>query len=201
MMVASVGASAQGELLSDATTHMDALRKANNGITTIASNFRQTKHISLMDGAQVSLGQFYYRRADNAVCFNYSEPRDNKMVMNRGTIAISTGGKTQVIDGQGNPAMQQMQAMIAACFGGNFAQMKDKQDVKMYDDGERLTVVLTPLSKRVQRYMSQIVLTFDKQNYQLMCLKMIEKNGDTSEYEFTAVEINKPLDNNIFATE
>jgi hypothetical protein len=88
-----------------------------------------------------------------------------------------------------NPAMSQLGAMITACMTGNFVVLCERSETLYYTDDKLFTMVIKPLNKRVQRYMSEIVLRFETADRTMSVMRITEKSGDYTEYIFSNKQI------------
>lgn len=181
----SVSAMAQefGVAVDDASSRMAELKTSNSAIKSIAADFEMVKRVSLMTELQKSRGKMTYARATDRLALEYEEPKGNSIVIEGDKMTMTTAGKVTTVAAKQNPAMSQMVAMIKACVTGDFTSIGDKSDVECYEKDDLFTMVIKPRNARVKRYISQIVLTFNRDN-SLRMMRMCEGNGDYSEYTY-----------------
>ncbi len=200
LLFASVlsGYAQYGEKLSDATSHLECLTKNHDGLVSIESDFVRTQHVVLMQDDQKSHGRFFYRADNHVISMEYTEPAGNKIVISDEEIKTIISGKRSTMKYGQNPMMGQIQSMIVACMTGDFLSSYKESEVTYYATDEYFTVVLNPDNKRVNRYMSQIVLRFRTSDYTLSQIYMSGRDGNSTLYEFSNVKNNVNIDDQHF---
>lgn len=187
-----------GNEIKDATLQLSKLKTTSDATQSISSDFTLEKKVSLMANVEKSFGKFYYQRQGCKICLDYTQPKDNKIIINDSKFVLVTAGKASTMDVTRNPALSQMKNMITACMTGDFLPLGERSVTKYFDDEKLFTIVIQPSNKRVKRYMSEIVLRFDKQDNTLKSMRFAEQNGDYSEYTYTNKNINVAINANHF---
>jgi len=178
-----------GQKLSDVSSYMSTLKSASEKVTAIECDFVMYKKVSMMKDINKSAGRFSYCKQQHRMTLDYTEPKDNKVIVDGDTFTITMGGKTTTMTSNHNPAMSQLSAMITACMSGNFTSLCERSKTTYYIADNIFTMVIEPLNKRVQRYMTQIVLRFELTDNTMSVMRITEKNGDYTEYVFNNKQI------------
>lgn len=178
-----------GPSLSDATAYMASLKRQTESVARIECDFEMHKKVKMMKDINVSKGRFSYDKQQRKMTLDYTQPKGNKIVVDGDDFIVTMGGKTTELKANETPAMSQLSAMVTACMTGDFISLCDRSKVDYYADNDIFTIVITPQNKRVQRYMSEIVLRFALSDYTMSVMRMTERNGDYTEYHFTNKQI------------
>lgn len=173
-------------------------------MTTMKSDFVQTKHISGMTKDIESTGEFCFKKEDK-LSLEYKKPMVSQIVMNGAKIKMTSGGRSTVMDGNSNPAIANLKNMMSSCLSGQLPT--NSQDIKLdlYENDTQYLVYVTPkegsnLAKRTDHM--EVVVT--KADYTIVSFKMIEKpkaNGKGSDYmqfTFTNMKRNIAIDDSVF---
>ena len=200
MFAAASATTAQdyGNVVTDATAQLDKIKSASIATQSIESDFSLEKKVAIMTNLEKSYGKFYYNRASGKLCLDYTQPPENKIIISDTKFTLKTNGKISTMELSRNPALSQLKNMITACMTGNFISLGEHSQTKYYDNGEIFTISIKPSNKRVKRYMSEIILRFEKKDNTLLSMRFAEQNGDYSEYTYTNKKINAGIDDRHF---
>lgn len=185
----SVGAQEYGRRVMDASAYMAELKASSEQVTAIEADFEMHKRVVMMKDVNVSKGRFSYDKSRQCMVLDYMQPKDNKVIVEGDNFTITMNGKTSTMTSRDNPAMSQLGAMITACMTGNFVVLCERSETLYYTDDKLFTMVIKPLNKRVQRYMSEIVLRFETADRTMSVMRITEKSGDYTEYIFSNKQI------------
>ncbi|MCQ2192726.1 MAG: outer membrane lipoprotein carrier protein LolA [Paludibacteraceae bacterium] len=202
----SASVSAQKALnAADAAEVEKSIEAQTSKLTTIKSNFKQTKHINGMSKDYVATGDMMYKK-DNKVILNYTTPKKYKMVVNGEKVMMENNGKKNVYNTKGAGAsMNEMQAMITACMTGNLQSLKNKYKLTYYEDGQNYLVKVVPITGK--KIFKDIEMELKKSDKMLTRLRLTEtakagKSGnDYTEYSFSGTEQNISLADSLFTIE
>ncbi len=170
----------------------NSLKEYSEKTKSIEAAFSQVKTMSVLSSAIDSKGMFYYVMGEG-IAMEYSNPQGDLMVMNSEKFKMVNGGKVTTVGLTSNPLMRQLNQMLTACFLGDLKMFEKGSDVKYYETESTYTVIITPKSGRVKKYMSEVLLVFDKRDMTLNQMRMKEKNGDEVNYKFWDKKINKQI--------
>lgn len=172
-------------------------------MTTMKSDFVQTKHISGMTKDIESTGEFSFKK-DDKLSLEYKKPMVSQIVMNGSKIKMVSGGKTTMMDGNSNPAIANLKNMMSSCLSGNLPTNSDNIKLDLYENDTQYLVYVTPkegtnLAKRAEHM--EIVVT--KKDYTIVSFKMVEKpkankGSDYMQFTFTNMKRNVAIDDSVF---
>lgn len=189
MYFVSVTAQNYGHEVKDASPYLSDIKSACESVAQIECDFIMRKKVAMMRDVNISKGEFLYCREQKKMIMDYTEPKGNKVVVEGDKFVITTNGKSATMSSSDNPAMSQLSAMITACMTGNFIMLSERSLTRYYVDDKYFTMVIKPTNKRVQRYMAEIVLRFLLSDKTMAIMRITERNGDYSEYEYLNKQI------------
>lgn len=166
------------------------LTEVSASISSIESDFVQTKYIDILSENVTSKGKFYYKKADK-IRLEYTSPVSYLIVINGKKIKIVSDGKTNTYEIGSNPTMKQMNQLITACMTGNLDGLSSDYQLQFMENNSFYWLVVKPLGA-AKNYMKSIDIFMDKNDLSVQKLKMTEASGDFTEYSF----INKKTNSN-----
>ena len=98
------------------------LMTRTSAVTSIQTKFIQEKFLSVFSRIVKSEGRFYWQKP-NSICLDYQTPAKYRITIAGDRIKTVSNGKANVISAKGNPMMDQMSSLIAACMTGNLSAM------------------------------------------------------------------------------
>lgn len=164
---------------------------------SIVCRMKMVRRSAMLSGTVETEGTFYYSRPGR-ICMLFDHPKGDLLLISNGTIKSVTGGHTTVASSARNPAIRQVNDMITSCMTGNVSFWEKSSTTEYYEDATAYTVVITPTAQRVQRYISRMVLRFDKADMTLDTLTMHEKSGDLTTYTYHGKQVNAEIDPSVF---
>jgi len=169
---------AQGSVLltgNDAQEAVDQITAAHSCLSSIKSDFVQSKTSSLLEGEVVQKGRFSYTYPDGII-WEYTYP--NKLKIN--------------FNDKSNKMAAQLKGMIVNTINGY--NLTDNKNFKPYyykkQDGS-LEVVLKPINKRLRSIYKTITISLDKQTDLAKHIAFAEVNGDMTDIKFTNQEVTR----------
>ncbi len=188
------------QLNSAESTKLEAqIKAASEKTQTLASDFKQTKHIAGMTRDVTSKGSFKYKKT-NKIRFDYTSPMKYEMVINGKKIMMVSNGKKTVMNN--NASTNQLQNLLTACMTGDMSSLKKYYNICYYDNGSSYLVKVSP--KTANKTISDLQITLKKSNKQVESIKMNEgKKSNQSEsdytlYNFANTKANVNLNDNLF---
>ncbi len=183
--------------LKDEKAFMSELQRKNASITTIQAKFVQTKFLSVFSTEMRSDGNFYWEKNDK-ICLDYQSPVKYKIVINGDKLKTVNSGKSSVISTKGNPMMDQMSSLIAACMTGNINQMGPGFKVKIEESASDYRLTIEPQAKEVQNYIAKMEIFLSRKDMSVTRLIMHENAEDYTGYVFTDNKFNEKVPASVF---
>ena len=179
-----------GTPIADATTRLQQLKAANANISTISANFTTTTVTPLLVAPQHGAGLLTYSKSADRLALNYTQPQGDAMIIEHGTISITSAGKTIT---SGGGSTEHLLSIFRACLTGNFDQLTQKSDVEYYQSATLFSIVIRPRNARIKKFVKQMTLRFDNSNT-LSFMRIDAGNGESTEYEYTNQIITRNTD-------
>lgn len=186
LLVCCLPVAAQQDIkpLASLTVFQERLKKEAASLSSIESDFTQEKFLDVFNEKIISKGRFYYKQ-ENMIRMDYTSPVDYQIVINGRKLKIVSEGKTNVVDLGSNQMMNEMKGMLSACMIGDLSSMTSAYKLDYYESPTLYVVKIRPVSKSVQAYISEIVISIDKKDMSVQTLRLSENAKDYTEYHFT----------------
>ena len=191
---------AQTSNITDMQKFENQLKETASKLISIESDFTQVKHLDMFDEDVTSKGKFYYLK-DNKIRLDYSQPLNYLIVINGTRLKIVADGKKSVMQLNSNKMMNEMQDIITACMVGSLNRMNDNYNLEYQEDKEQFIVRITPRSKVVKDYISNIEIRLNKTDLSVDQLRMYENEADYTDYKFSNKHFNQLKDESLFSIE
>jgi outer membrane lipoprotein-sorting protein len=168
---------AQGELLTgkDAQDAVAQITAAHSSLSSIKSDFVQSKISSLIEGEVVQRGKFSYTYPDQII-WEYTYPNKLKINFN---------------DKSNKMAAQLRGVIVNTINGSNLTDNKNFKPSYYKNQDGSLEVVLKPINKRLRSMYKSITISLDKQTDIAKHISFAEVNGDMTDIKFTNQEVTR----------
>lgn len=170
--------------LASVATFQERLKKEAATVASIESDFVQEKFLDVFSEKIISKGRFYFKK-ENKIRMDYTSPVDYQIVINGPKLKIVSEGKSNVVNLGSNQMMNEMRGMLSACMVGDLGSITSAYTLAYYETPSRYVVKIYPVSKSVQAYIHEIVISIDKHDMSVQTLRLAENAKDYTEYRFT----------------
>lgn len=193
MAQTSVGTEVTGE---KKTALVTAIEKAHKQLTSLSANFTQEKTSTLFTDKVVQKGKLQYK-APKQLRWEYTSPKPMTVIFANGKVMLKTDKGTVQ---NPNKMLNEMGTMIIGTINGSFLNDASNFSAKYYKNSKTgtVTVVLTPVNKRIKAYYSKMTITLDAQTLLADKVVMQEVNGDTTTIIFSDKKTNITLSDSLF---
>ena len=180
----------------NSATVIQKLNTASKNTKTIDSDFKQFKHLDILENDIESTGHFSFRATDK-VRWEYLQPYSYLIVMNRGNMWINDGSKTKKYDTKSNQMFKEINDLMVGMLQGKILK-SDKFTVELFENKKQILAKLKPKSDEMQEFLSEMQLYFDKKDYTVAKIKMLENSEDYTLIEFYNRKMNIDIPNSKF---
>lgn len=146
----------------------------------------KTRHKKALKKDQVTTGGAFLLRPD-MISISTNEGQD-KLVMQGTRFTMTVGGKEQVTDSRKNPQFATFHTVLTSIINGGTTDITQLKDVSVSKTSDSYSVTITPTTdndKKKKRMMfSSFVLVLDKKTGAFKLLRMVERDGSFTDYEF-----------------
>lgn len=199
VMFAVVGIQAQQAELKKA-----AVARYKNA-TTVTANVTMTRHNAALTQDAVTKGYFYYKKP-NTESMVFKTTKD--MLLADGTVytMVKSGKKRSIkANNTGNNPFEVLRDILTRLFTADAnAKLTSMATVQMKKQGTTCTVTVTPSTtdkKALRRFMyTSCVMTIDMKQAEIRSLRINEKAGNYTQYDFSNYVLNATLPSTAFST-
>lgn len=177
--------------------NFDQIRKDAANIKSIKASFVQKKSMKILSKPLISEGRFFYVAPDS-FRWEYLKPLKSIVIANHGSIKryIASSGK-MVEDKSGSvQAMSIVMGEVMGWMSGKFDQNPSFKAT--VNEGEATEITLVPAGKNMTGMIERIELIIFRKTRAIKSIKIIENASSTTLINFSDVEINKPVNDNVF---
>jgi outer membrane lipoprotein-sorting protein len=166
---------------------------------TIKSNFKQEKHLTMLEEVLVSEGHFIFQKENN-VLWEYNKPVDYAIIVFEGQFTIRDGDKVNAFNIESNRMFREINNMIITSVSGNFLDNPDFKSA-YFENNAYYLVKLSPLKQEVKNMLSTIEIYFNKNDISVSKVKFIEPGDDFTLIQFSETVFNEPVSEQVFKIE
>lgn len=174
----------------------EQIQKFSNQLTTIQSEFTQVKRLHFLEADLESSGKFWFQAPDK-VRWEYLEPYNYIVILNEGKLNLISESSENQIDMRSNDIFEQINALIITAVSGNIFN-NSNYTVNVFENDSFFKIELKPQSSSISMMIEMMELYFNKKDYSMSKIKMIEPTSDYSMISFINSKYNGSLPDNIF---
>jgi outer membrane lipoprotein carrier protein len=172
------------------------INETSKTTTTIQSNFTQYKHMDFLSNDITTQGKMAFK-APNLVKWEYTEPFEYSIIFKEDQLTINDSGTKSNMDMGSSALFKKLNQLIVNSVKGNLFQDSDFH-MDYFKSPDYFKVVFIPKDEKIKSYIASFILLFDKEQADVMEVKMVEPSNDYTRIVFSDRQINKPLDNEVF---
>tara|TARA_R110002167_G_scaffold26625_4_gene91611 strand:+ start:407 stop:1036 length:630 start_codon:yes stop_codon:yes gene_type:complete len=172
------------------------INETSKATTTIHSNFTQYKHLDFLSNDITTQGKMAFK-VPNMVKWEYTEPFKYSIIFKDDKLIINDSGTKSNMDLGNSALFKKINQLIVNSVKGNLFQDSDFT-MSYFKSSKYYKVIFIPKDEKIKSYIASFILFFDKQQADVMEVKMVEPTNDYTRIVFSDRLINKPLDNEVF---
>ena len=158
------------------------LQEKNEDVIAIKCRFKQIRQVSYLAEPAVKEGDFAFTKP-NDILLAFDDGDYIKMTSEY--FEMKTAGKVAKTKVSSNPMLKNLSSILSTCVLGEFDKMSAGFNVEIEQQAKEWIVNLTPKQSKMAAKISNIIIAFNKADMSLNLLKMVEKSGDYTAYNFT----------------
>lgn len=185
------------------------LRKAAisryKNVSTLTAHVTMTRHNAALTNDVVTKGEFYFK-SPNSESMVFASTKDMLLAVGE-TYTMVKGGKQRAIkaNSTGNNPFEVLRDIFTNLFAANGSTNLSKMaSIQMQKKGNNCIMTVTPNvtdSKAKRRMMyTSCVATIDMKNAEVKTLRINERGGNYTQYDFSGYALNASVDNSVFNT-
>ena len=172
------------------------IEKSKN-TNSIISDFEQYKHMDFLSNDIKSTGVLTYK-TPSSIKWEYRMPFNYSAIFKENKIYINDAGVKSKVNLDGNKIFKSLNKLIIKSIKGD---MFDEElfDMTFYQESEFYIVRFKTLDSTINKIVSEFVLTFDKNDLQVIQVQMIESTNDYTLLKFRNQLLNQPVSDEVFS--
>ncbi|MBC8485136.1 MAG: outer membrane lipoprotein carrier protein LolA [Bacteroidetes bacterium] len=178
--------------IKDISLFKSNLAEMTEKTNTIKSDFIQEKNLSFLSEKIISKGLFYFKK-ESKIRWQYTEPFDYLIIINDDKIYIKDEDRESKYDMASNKIFKEINKIISGCVQGDILNNDKEYKIEYYENDNFYYVKLTPYSEKMKEFLSNINIYFDKKDFSVSKLEMIELSGDYTIIEFINKKLNEEI--------
>ena len=175
-----------GNLLSNAqeakmsAAEMNAFKQSVNEVSkkikTMTTDFVQYKHLDFLAKDIETSGKMIFKEP-YLLLWQYKKPYNYSIVFKNGKILINDEGKKNAVDSGNSKIFAKINKLIVGSVSGNLFDDKEF-DVTYFKTKNQNIAKLLPKDAGLKKYIKQIELTFDKGDFTVVQVRLVESSDD-----------------------
>jgi outer membrane lipoprotein carrier protein len=175
------------------TAHLKSLvSNYSKNLLTLESNFVQMKYLSVLTEPSRSSGYFCFK-SPGMVRWEYTEPFKYLVVINNDRLFLKDNNKIKSYEMNSSKAFVALSSGLGKLLQGDIFDNKTEFACKYFENEVNYKLILVPKKKELKKIFSSILLYFDKKQFSVSRVVMVELSGDKTEIEFTERKINEGM--------
>ena len=172
------------------------VNKTSNGTSSIHAEFVQEKYMDILENAITSEGSFVFKRP-NKLKWEYNKPFKYLIVLNGSKMKIKDEEKTNTINLESSRFFQEINNIIINSVQGNLFD-NTEFEIKYFQSSSNYMAKFFTKNANMKEIIDCIEVVFDKSDFDVKKIKLLEPTGDYTSIKFTQRILNKPVDDNTF---
>jgi outer membrane lipoprotein carrier protein len=155
---------------------------------SIQAEFIQYKHLDILEDDIESTGIFLFAKGGK-VRWEYKSPYPYLILMNKERMIIKEGGKVQEYDTESNRVFKEINDLMIGLLSGDIAA-NPNFDIKIKESGTQALAILYPKQAEMKQMLQKVEMYFNKSDYAVSEIKMIENGTDYTSIVFKNQQFN-----------
>lgn len=174
----------------------EKINQVSQQTKTITCDFIQTKRLSFLEEDIICRGRFFFKR-ENKLRWEYSDPFFYLIIFNNDTILVRDDEKTSSFDASSNRMFKEINDIMLSIINGTILNKK-KFCFEYFENEQYYILDLSPHDSGMKDFLEKIRMFFNKNDYSIDELMMIERSGDFTNIKFYNKTLNEKISNHIF---
>lgn len=165
--------------------------------TTLQADFEQRKVSRLLQAPSVSQGTMYFRAPDT-VRWEYLTPRPMTVLLTEGVAMTYRPAEKRAERIEIGRMQRRFVRFMGA--GEPLEELRRYFSFTFRDPGAKgdYVLLLEPTAYQIKKRISRLEITIDRDRFMPTGFSYTEKDGDSTTYTFSNVEVNQPLEDALF---
>ena len=181
----------------DVAAAMARVNSVATGIKSMTCRFDQTKHLAMMRDEMKSSGSVAFV-SPSCLRWEYTAPYSYRFIFNGDRVYVGNDAGGNVIDAKTNRIFGEIARLMINTVTGHIMDSADDFAFELKAGRQTSTFTLSPRKRELRQIISSIDLTFDNSTYNIQSVTLHEKNGDHTDIHLYDIQLNKPVNENLF---
>jgi len=165
-------------------TLKSSINSATMNLTSLQSDFTQTKHLDFMENDVKSSGKLYYK-SQSKIRWEYTSPFSYYVIFNNEKMFVNDNGKKKETELSSSKLLKDLSKIMLGTVNGSAVLDESKFKITYSKSEADYVAKMIPTDKTYKKYIQQIDLIFDGKTYLLKKIKTIEPSLDYTLIEFS----------------
>lgn len=163
---------------------------------SIQTDFVQYKHLDFLADDVKTWGKMVFK-APNSVKWEYTKPYQYSIVFNKDQLLINDGGTKSKVDIGNSKLFQKLNQLIVSSVRGDMFSDSDFK-VVFLKTSQYNKAIFVPKDNKIATYIASFELLFNKEEAQVVEVKMVEPSQDYTRIVFSNRVLNGQVDDAVF---
>ena len=182
--------------MTDTSAFISGLDQFSKSTQTIQGDFVQEKKLKMLNDKVISKGQLYFKK-ENKLRWEYDEPFSYIIALNNGKVMMKDEGKVTSYDANANKLFLELNDILITCINGNIFRSK-KFAFRFLETDKSNVAEMTPLNSAMKNFIDKIVLYFDKTDFTVSKVEMMEPSQNSTIIFFKNKKLNADIPEKYF---
>ncbi len=182
--------------MADTSAFVKGLDQFSESTQTIQGDFIQEKKLKMLNDKVISKGKLYFKK-ENKLRWEYDEPFSYIIALNNGKVMMKDEGKVTGYDAGTNKLFLELNDILITCINGNIFRSK-KFSFRFLETDKSNVAEMTPLNSAMKNFIDRIVLYFDKTDFTVSKVEMMEPSQNSTIIFFKNKKLNADIPEKYF---
>ena len=164
---------------------------------TISSDFIQEKDMAMITEKIISRGKFYFKK-EKMLRWEYTDPFSYLIIIRNDQISVKDENRVTHFNVRTNKVFLEINRIILGSLQGTLLNDAVNFSPGFLENVSSFIVVLKPLAPKLKESISEIVIHFDRKDFSVNQVDMLEPGGDRTRINFTNKTFNQPISDEKF---
>ncbi|AHM59732.1 hypothetical protein D770_07345 [Flammeovirgaceae bacterium 311] len=184
--------------MKDVVAFRAGLAKMAAATTSIKASFSQEKYLAILANKIESEGNIQFKKP-NLLKWAYTTPYQYAIILNGNELIINDQGKENSFDIASSQAFMQINELIVNSVQGNILD-EERFTIQYLESKNHYQAKLQPKEEQMKKFLKGIDVYFDKVNYTVAKIKLIEPEDDYTLITFRNTRLNESISDDIFVS-
>ena len=183
--------------MTDTAAFQIKLKNYSTNLNSLECNFTQVKYSEIFTEPDISEGYFCYKKPE-MVRWEYTKPDKYITLIANNQVSIIEKNTVKNINLTAHKGLFNMISQLGKVIQGDIFNYKNEFLFSYFENSTSYKIELIPQIKGLKKYFSKLVLIFDKKQFSVAEITMVEKSSEYTRISFHSRKINEPIKDELF---